>query len=62
MEDIYTWDITDQDRLLTQQNWKGFRIQRGIYKCLISEHKHTNTYVSSLELKSRIFESLFKAI
>ena len=35
MEDLYTWDITDQDRLLTQQNWKGFRIQRGIYKCHI---------------------------
>ena len=30
MEDLYTWDITDQGRLLTQQNWKGFRIHRGI--------------------------------
>ena len=47
MEDIYTCDITDQDRLLTQQNWKGFRIQRGIYKCHIRKHKHKNTYVSS---------------
>ena len=47
MEDLYTWDITDQGRLLTQQNWKGFRIQRGIYKWFIWKHKHTNTYVSS---------------